>query len=328
MTSCSPRENSASVGPNMVSSRPPCLIVLGGATATGKTGLAIALAERMPTAILSADSRQIYRELDIGTAKPSCAERTRVPHHLIDIRMPTEAMTVAEYQREAQGLIRLLQDNGERLPWLVGGTGLYISAIVDGLQIPPVAPQAELRSQLARLGQYHCYDLLRQLDPAASHRIHPNDAVRTTRALEVAYVTGKPLSAQQGVCSPDYPVLFLGLDCDSLTLQRRIEHRTRAMLEQGLVREVEDLCDRYGTDLPLLKTLGYSEIIGYLAGNYSLGDAERLIVRHTCQFAKRQRTWFRKQKIQWFDAEMPDLVDQVWHTTGRFLAQHRYSLSP
>lgn len=297
----------------------PCLLALGGATATGKTGLTLALAQRSPLAVLSADSRQIYRELDIGTAKPSAEERSQAPHYLIDICAPTETLTVAEYQRSAQEHIELLQDSGQRLPWLVGGTGLYISAVVDGLQIPPVAPQPSLRSQLMELGQCQCYQFLQQIDPAACRRIHPNDTVRTVRALEVAYVTGKPLSGQQGHCPPSYPLLYIGLDCDSDSLKRRIEARTATMLEQGLVQEVEGLCDRYGTDLPLLKTLGYAEIVSYLAGNCSLAEAEQLIVKNTRQFAKRQRTWFQKRGIRWFDADAPDLVDQVWQTVSRFL---------
>ena len=219
----------------------------------------------------------------------------------------------------AQGTIKLLQDNGEQLPWLVGGTGLYISAIVDGLQIPPVAPQTDLRSQLMHLGQPQCYWMLQQIDPAATQRIHPRDAIRTIRALEVAYVTGHPLSVLQGQSPPPYPVLYLGLDCDPELLKVRIEQRTAAMLEQGLVQEVEHLCEQYGSELPLLKTLGYAEILGYLAGDYSLAAAQSLIVKNTRQFAKRQRTWFRKRSITWFDADAPDLIDQVWYMVEAFL---------
>lgn len=289
-------------------------MAIAGPTATGKTSLSLALAQKVSIAILSADSRLVYRGLDIGTAKPTLEERSQTPHFLIDIREPTEPMTVAEYQREAQALIKQLHDTEQTLPCLVGGTGLYISAVVDGLQIPPVAPQPELRSQLTRLGQSQCYAMLQQVDPPASDRIHPHDAVRTIRALEVAYVTGRPLSTQQGQRPPDYPVLYIGLDCHSENLKRRIEKRTAQMFEQGLVQEVEHLCQRYGSDLPLLKTLGYAETLGYLRGEYGMAAAQALIVKHTRQFAKRQRTWFRKRNIQWFDADAPDLVDQVWQT--------------
>ena len=284
----------------------PCLIAIAGPTATGKTGLALALAAKLPIAILSADSRLVYRELDIGTAKPTQAQRSQAPHYLIDIRDPTVTMTVAEYQQTAQIIIKQLHDTREILPCLVGGTGLYIAAVVEGLQIPPVAPQLDLRSQLSQLGQVQCHALLRQVDPLAGDRIHPNDAVRTQRALEVAYVTGQPLSRQQGKHPPPYPILYIGLDSDSDKLKARIERRTAQMLAQGLVQEVETLCDRYGADLPLLQTLGYGEVLGYLAGDYSLAEAEQLIVQHTCQFAKRQRTWFRKRPIAWFDAHAAD----------------------
>ncbi|MDB9525744.1 tRNA (adenosine(37)-N6)-dimethylallyltransferase MiaA [Oscillatoria sp. CS-180] len=297
----------------------PCLVVLGGATATGKTGLSLALARRLRVAILSADSRLVYRELDIGTAKPTVKERSQAPHYCIDIRNPTETMTVADYQQEANTLIQTLHDNRERLPLLVGGTGLYISSIVDGLRIPPVAPQAALRSQLLQLGQTQCHAMLQHIDPTAAQRIHPNDSVRTVRALEVAYVTGQPLSVQQGRQPPNYPVLYLGLDCETDFLKKRIEQRTAQMMEQGLVSEVETLCRQYGPDLPLLKTLGYAEMLGYLAGDYSIAEATALIVKSTCQFAKRQRTWFRKQPIRWFDAAAIDVVEQVWDAVQTFL---------
>jgi tRNA dimethylallyltransferase len=220
-------------------------------------------------------------------------------------------MTVAEYQQEAQVLIQTLHNTQEHLPLIVGGTGLYISAVVDGLQIPPVAPQPALRSQLSRLGQTTCYALLQQVDPISAQRIHANDVVRTLRALEVTYVTGKPLSVQQGQTPPDYPILYLGLDCDPDLLAQRITQRTGQMLEQGLIQEVEQLCNRYGSDLPLLRTLGYAEILRYLAGDYSLAAAEALIVQHTRQFAKRQRTWFRQRSIQWFDATSPTLLEEI-----------------
>ena len=294
------------------------LLAIAGPTATGKTGLSLALADYLPIAVLSADSRLVYRELDIGTAKPSPKERSQVPHYLIDLREPTETMTVAEYQCAAQGLIQQFHDTGACWPCLVGGTGLYISSVVDGLQIPPVAPQPELRSQLARLGQAQCYAMLQQVDAAASDRIHPNDSVRTIRALEVAYVTGRSLSSQQGQQPPDYPILYVGLDCDSDVLNARIEQRTGQMIDQGLVPEVAQLCQRYGADLPLLKTLGYAEILGYLAGDYDLATAQQLIVKNTRQFAKRQRTWFRKRNLLWFDAAAPDLVDRVLQAIADF----------
>jgi len=304
------------------SSRVPFLLVIGGATATGKSGLALALAQRVPSAILSADSRQVYREFDIGTAKPSVAERQQVPHYLMDICAPTETLTLAEYQAQAQGLIHQFHQHGTPLPMLVGGTGLYIDAVVKGLKIPPVAPHPDLRMQLMRLGQKQGYALLQHLDAESARRIHPNDTVRTVRALEVFYVSGHPMSALQGENPPNYPVLYLGLDCDAAALQDRIERRTRSMIELGFVDEVTRLAEKYGADLPLLQTLGYAEILRYLKGDVSLREAETDVVKHTRQFAKRQRTWFRNRgNLCWFDATAEKLVDQVWQKLTDFMHQ-------
>jgi tRNA dimethylallyltransferase len=299
------------------------LVVIAGPTAVGKSGLALALAERLEAPILSADSRQVYRGFDIGTAKPTEAERQRAPHYLLDLCEPTETLTVADYQQQAQDLIAQLHQQGQRLPLLVGGTGLYIDAIAKGLKIPRVAPQPALRSQLASLGQPQCYAFLQQLDPQAAQQIHANDTVRTLRALEVYYVTGKPISVQRGEDPPAYPILYLGLDClPSSDLDRRIQQRTRQMVEQGLIEEVQQLVSQYGADLPLLKTLGYAEIQQYLTAQISLEDAILLIAQHTRQFAKRQRTWFRKHpQIEWFNASAPTLLEDVWKRVQEFIGE-------
>lgn len=293
------------------------LIVICGATATGKSGLAMLVAMRLDSKIMSADSRQVYREFDIGTAKPTVAERNLVPHYLIDICEPTDMMTVADYQEQVQALIT---SSGVSPLLLVGGTGLYIRSIVQGMKIPRVAPQPELRSQLESLGQTQLYAMLQQVDPVATQKIHANDSVRTLRALEVYYVTGMPISAQQGENPPNYPILQIGLDCNVEKLGDRIYKRTQQMIADGLVSEVEHLCQKYGADLPLLNTLGYQEIKQYLAGDISLEDAKELIVLHTRQFAKQQRTWFRPySQIEWFDADSPDLLEQVWRRINEFI---------
>ncbi len=291
----------------------PTLIVICGPTATGKSRLALTLAQRLPAVILSADSRQVYRGFDIGTAKPSPLEQAQVPHSLIDICEPTVTLTVSEYQAQAQALIRRCHQAGQ-VPLLVGGTGLYIKAIVRGMKIPRVSPQPGLRSQLEHLDQTYLYAILHQVDPIAAAKIHPHDRRRTVRALEVFYVSGRPISQQQGESPPDYPILQIGLDCpnpDNLT--NRITQRTEQMLEMGLVAEVMALRDRYGPNLPLLATLGYHEIMRYLEGQLSLEAAKAEIIMHTRQFAKQQRTWFRADaSIEWFDCDRPDLVDTVW----------------
>lgn len=291
----------------------PGLWVIGGPTATGKSALALALADRLPGVILSADSRQVYRGFDLGTAKPSASDRQRVPHYLIDCCDPRQQFTLAEYQHQAQTLIDQIHRGEEVMPLLVGGTGLYIEAVVKGLRIPPVAPQPELRQQLQALGQVHNYALLQAVDPIAAQRIQPQDPVRTLRALEVFYVSGQPLSSLQGEAPPAYPIVYLGLDCDPPVLEQRIARRTEAMVAEGLVAEVEGLAQRYGADLPLLQTLGYGEILRYLQGDWRLDQAIAAIVTHTRQFAKRQRTWFRhRAQVHWLNAAAPDLVDQAW----------------
>ncbi|MEG4022057.1 tRNA (adenosine(37)-N6)-dimethylallyltransferase MiaA [Microcoleus sp. S13C4] len=298
----------------------PKLITICGATATGKSGVALALAGRLQSSILSADSRQVYREFDIGTAKPTAVDRTCVPHYLIDICDPTETLTLAEYQQQAQKLIADVDFPLSPSLLLVGGTGLYIKSIVRGLKIPRVGPMPELRSQLAELGQSQCYAMLQQVDRSAAEKIHLNDPVRTLRALEVFYVTGRPISEQQGENPPNYPILQIGLDCAIDVLVDRIKQRTEQMLEQGWIAEVEYLCKKYGCDLPLLNTLGYQEMKQYLAGDIKLEEAKELTILHTRQFAKRQRTWFRAYpEIEWFDVSTPDFVERVWQRVQQFL---------
>ncbi|MGK7942812.1 MAG: tRNA (adenosine(37)-N6)-dimethylallyltransferase MiaA [Crocosphaera sp.] len=285
------------------------LIVICGATATGKTALSVKIAEVFNSIIISADSRQVYREFNIGTAKPTQREMALIPHYLIDICEPTETLTLADYQEKVQ---QLIDSNLTEFPLLVGGTGLYIKSIIRGLKIPRVAPQQSLRLQLQSLGQQQSYQILQQVDPWATQKIHPNDQVRTLRALEVFYVTGIPISQQQGEHPPSYPIIQIGLDCSSEELNRRIEKRTKSMLELGLVKEVETIINKYGWNLPLLKTLGYAEIVDYLQGKLSLPEAETAIILHTRQFAKRQRTWFRAYaEIEWFDPTSDHLIEEV-----------------
>ncbi|MBF2025316.1 MAG: tRNA (adenosine(37)-N6)-dimethylallyltransferase MiaA, partial [Oscillatoriales cyanobacterium C42_A2020_001] len=206
-------------------------------------------------------------------------------------------------------------------PLLVGGTGLYIRAITKGLKIPRVPPQAELRSQLQTLGQVQCYALLQQVDPQSASKIHVHDQVRTLRSLEVFYTTGRPMSEQQGEYPPSYPILQIGLDCqDAARREQRIAQRTRQMVADGFVAEVEYLCGKYGSDLPLLNTLGYAEFKQYLFGECSQEEAIEQTILHTRQFAKRQRTWFRASpEIEWFDADSPSLLEQVWQQVCRFV---------
>ena len=298
------------------------LIVICGATATGKSGLAIAIAQRLNSEILSADSRQIYRDFDIATATVSKAELALVPHHFVSTSDPNCTVTVAQYQAEAQPLIDRLQQQ-RQIPFLVGGTGLYIKSVVKGMKMPRVAADEDLRSQLTNLGQVQCYQILQQVDPQAAQKIYANDPRRTIRALEVYYVTGRTISSQQGEYPPSYPILQIGLDCEHLNiLAHRIEHRTQQMIDLGWEDEVKYLGGKYGWDLPLLKTLGYAQMCQYLQGEISLAAAIDRTIVSTRQFAKRQRTWFRAiPEIEWFDSNDPILLDRVWHRIQNFTSQ-------
>lgn len=302
------------------------LIVICGPTAAGKSGLAMAIAQRLNSVILSADSRQVYRNFDIGTAKPSLAEQQQVVHELVDICEPTETLTLGDYQQRAQQLVAQYQAQLDcHCPLLVGGTGLYIKSITQGLKIPRVPPQPGLRVQLDQQGQKLNYALLASVDAAAVERIHPNDAVRTQRALEVFYTTGRPISEQQGENPPQYPILHIGVDSlndgeGNDRLRPRIARRTALMVKAGFVEEVKALVDRYGEDLPLLDTLGYAEMRQHLRGEVELAEAQRQVVLHTRQFAKRQRTWFHAvPEIEWFNSADGDLIEPVWQRVSQFL---------
>ncbi|MEM9511657.1 MAG: tRNA (adenosine(37)-N6)-dimethylallyltransferase MiaA [Cyanobacteria bacterium P01_E01_bin.48] len=302
----------------------PGLIVICGPTASGKSSLALQLARQFRLPLIGADSRQIYREFDIGTAKPTVAERSQWPHQLVDIADPADTVTVAQYQQWANDAISAAHQQ-HCTPLLVGGTGLYIQALTSGLAIPPVPPHPELRRQLTHLTQPICHAMLQQVDPAGAANIHPNDSVRTLRSLEVYYATGQPRSSLQRHQPPPYSLSILGLQCQDMDrLERRIRARTEAMLAVGWIEEVKQLQQRYGTDLPLLKTLGYAELGDYLQGSWTLDQTRDRIVRHTRQFAKRQMTWFRRTPgIRWFDCEAPDLYEQVIPVIRAFLAGQR-----
>ena len=270
----------------------PLVIALMGPTASGKTDLAIALAEAFDLAVLSVDSRQLYREMDVGTAKPTAAQRRRVRHELLDLRPPDRPITLQEFTALAQEAIAA-EHRRRGVALLVGGTGLYLKALLEGLRPPAVPPQPWLRAQCDALGQPLCHQLLRQADPEAAARIQAADAVRTQRALEVLYATGQPLTGQQQRCPPPWRVLELGLDPPDLV--QRIQRRTAALYEEGLLEECEGLIHRYGSDCPLLQTIGYGEACRLLAGSLDRRQALALTERRTRQYAKRQRTWFRRQ---------------------------------
>ncbi|MBA7638382.1 tRNA dimethylallyltransferase [subsurface metagenome] len=282
------------------------LVAIVGPTAIGKSKLAIRLAQTLDGEIVSADSRQVYRYMDIGTAKPSPEERTLVPHHLIDVVDPDEDFTLAIYQDMAHQAIEAIQKRG-KLALLVGGSGLYVQAVVGGWRIPRVAPDPELRHNLeeraAREGYMALYEELKQVDPAAAKRIDPRNTRRVIRALEVCQISGMPFSQLQQ-SSPSFRTLVLGLTTERADLYQRIDSRVDGMMERGLVQETEGLTKRgYSLDLPSMSGIGYKQIGRYLQGQIDLPQAVQQIKFETHRFARHQYAWFRPkdERIHWFD---------------------------
>ncbi len=287
------------------------LVAMVGPTAVGKTAMALRLADELPVEVVSADSRQVYRYMDIGTAKPTPEERQRVEHHLLDIVDPDESFTLAQYQQLAYAAIDDVHRRGS-IPLLVGGTGLYVKAVLEGLNIPHVEPDAHLREQLYAEADAEGYKTLhrrlRELDPAAAERIDPRNVRRVVRALEVFYLMGKPISALQSASPPPYRILRIGLHMPRHELYRRIDERLERMLAAGLVQEVRSLVERgYGYDLPAMSGLGYRQIGMYFRGEVSLQEAVSLIKRHTRHFVRQQASWFRADdpEIMWYDTSEP-----------------------
>ncbi|MFM7642081.1 MAG: tRNA (adenosine(37)-N6)-dimethylallyltransferase MiaA [Cyanobium sp.] len=285
----------------------PLVIALMGPTASGKTCLALELAEALSLAVISVDARQLYIGMDIGTAKPTAQQRERVRHELLDLRPPDHPFTLQDFLLLARAAVQAeLQRCGMAL--LVGGSGLYLQGLLQGLTPPAVPPQPPLREQFKALGQPLCHALLATCDPVAATRIAPGDTSRTQRALEVCYATGQPLSSQQRRIPPPWPVLELGLAPADLPL--RIKKRTLGMYEDGLVRETAALIARHGENCPLLDTIGYDEARRVLRGDLEESQAIARTEQRTRQYAKRQRTWFRRQHHPlWLEGE--ELMQQA-----------------
>lgn len=282
------------------------LVVVVGPTAVGKSAAAVVLAERLGGEVVCADSRTVYRGMDIGTAKPTPAMRARVPHHLLDVADPQEVFTVWDFQRLAREAIAQIRSRG-RVPVLVGGTGLYVRAVVDGLVIPQVPPDWAARRQWEEEERQQpgvVYRRLAELDPEAARRIPPQNLRRVIRALEVVVRTGRPLGevARRG---PEERAYQVGLTADRQVLYQRIRKRIREQLQAGLVEEVRALLAR-GVDpsVPAMQGLGYKELVPYVQGRASLEEAVRDLERNTRRYAKRQWTWFRADpRIRWVDVD-------------------------
>ena len=287
------------------------LLAVAGPTAVGKTALAIEVALRLHGEIISADSMQVYRHLDIGTAKPTLKEREQVPHHLVDVVEPTVDYNVSRYQKEAGEAIAEVAKKGN-LPLLVGGTGLYFNAVVYNYRFSPGSKTPDIRARLAREakegGSGALYRKLKDLDPESAANIHPHDLRRTIRALEVFYLTGKPIHRQvldTKSQKPDYKSLVIGINRPREELYSRIEERVDKMMEAGLLEETEGLLAKgYSPHLKPLQGLGYRHMLLYLQGKAGLDEAVALLKRDTRRFAKRQLTWFKKNRgIIWFTLE-------------------------
>lgn len=290
----------------------PVVVAVVGPTATGKSALGIELAKRLGGEVVNTDSMQLYRGMDIGTAKLTLGEREGVPHHLLDLWDVTEPAAVAAYQRLARGVVDDLLSAGKSAV-LVGGSGLYVRAVLDDLDFPGTEPEvrARLEAELEALGSGALHRRLEQLDPVAAERILPSNGRRIVRALEVIELTGRPFAA--ALPEPRYvrPAVQIGLGADRETLDARLDHRVDLMWEAGLVDEVRGLVPqgiREGRTAG--KALGYAQVLSFLAGDCSEDEAREETKRTTRKFARRQMTWFgRDQRVSWLPADHPQLVD-------------------
>lgn len=290
------------------------VIVIAGPTASGKTGLAVEFALKCNGEIVSADSMQIYRGMDIGTAKPTMEERKGIPHHMLDVVDPDEEFSVAQFQQMAKVCIKDILRRG-KVPIVAGGTGLYINSLVYNITFSETIADWDYREHLQKIaleqGPLVLHEMLQRVDPKSAGRIHPNNVKRVIRALEVFETTGKPISEHQEESrkiKPEYDYRIFGLEVDRDILYRRIEKRTDQMIENGLYEEVEGLLKKgYSPDLVSLQGIGYKEIIMCIQGKCSLDEAIYNIKLGTKHLAKRQMTWFRKTEgLRWINANEPD----------------------
>ncbi|MBL0224191.1 MAG: tRNA (adenosine(37)-N6)-dimethylallyltransferase MiaA [Geobacteraceae bacterium] len=305
---------------------PPKILVICGPTASGKSDLALQLASRLDGEIINADSMQVYRGMDIGTAKLSPVQLTDIPHHLIDVADPDQPFSAADFAEAADRAIRDICSRGKRVI-VAGGTGLYIRALLKGLVDSPGGTdelRLSLHEEAGRLGNEAMLERLRQVDPVLAGRTHPNNLVRIIRALEVQHLTGIPLSRYQqehGFSGQRYPSLQIGIRAGRALLYSRIDQRVDRMLEQGLQQEVQRLLNAgYSPEAKAMRAIGYKEISAFLAGEYSLEEAVRLIKRNSRHYAKRQLTWFNADRdILWL--EYPAEFDTILKHAIEFFDQ-------
>ncbi len=304
------------------------VLFIVGSTGIGKTALSIQLAKRMDGEIVSADSRQIYKYMTIGTAKPTREELAAVPHHFIDIKTPDEYYSAGQFGKEARICIAEIQKR-QKQPIVAGGSGLYIRALIDGLFEPKIADEVvktNLKKEAGENGIAALYDRLKAADPKAAAKLHPTDSQRIMRALEVFEVTGEPFSnfVDLKPRPADFEPCILGLTLERSELYERIEKRVDAMLELGLLDEVQELRKRgYGPDLNALQSVGYREAFLHLDGKLAASEIAALIKQKTRNYAKRQLTWFRKDKrIHWMDLSKFDSLNEIADFSHHLFESH------
>ncbi len=299
----------------------PSVIVLVGPTGIGKSKIAASLSALFPSEIVSADSMQVYKYMNIGTAKPSREDRRAVPHHMIDVIYPDQYFSAGEYAKMARDKINRIIDSG-KTPILVGGSGLYIRAVMDGLFSEPMIKETvkkRVKTQLADKGSHYLHEKLKKVDPIAAARIHPNDWRRIIRSLEVFFSTGETISSLQSKAKAkpiDCQYCIIGFKTERENLYGRIGSRVDLMFKKGLTREVRQLIKRgYDEDLLPMQSLGYREVSEYLNGHYDLDEAKAFLKRNTRHFAKRQMTWFNKDtRIKWIEISDADReADLICH---------------
>lgn len=302
------------------------VLVLIGPTAVGKTELSIDIAKHFDCEIISGDSMQIYRGMDIGTAKITEEEMAGIPHHLIDIKDPDEGFSVAEFQELVREKVTEITGRG-RLPFIVGGTGLYIQAVLYDYEFPEASYDPVLREKLMeeadKKGIAPFYEKLMEIDPESAKKIHPNNKRRVIRALEIYYTTGETMSAinARQKSAPVYDCLILGLTMDREKLYERINTRVDVMMEKGLLEEAKKLYDMDLGDVPATQAIGYKELFAYFAGELSLEEAVEQLKRNTRRFAKRQLTWFKnKLPVEWVDVTGGAGRVEIFQKINHFLA--------
>ncbi len=287
------------------------IIAITGPSASGKTKLSVEAAKALNGEIISVDSRQIYKELDIGSAKPTTEKRSGIPHHLIDIIDVNTEYTVADFADEAAAKIKEITERG-KVPILAGGTGLYFRVLLQDFDLPRVAPNNELRAELDKLSNEELYEKLKKEDAVLAEKIHFNNRVKIIRALEVCITLGMPMSQAQKKKENPYTVMWYGLNAKSRDyLYERINKRVDIMFEQGLLKEAKTLFEKYGENKILMNTIGYQELYPYLKGETDIKSASDLLKQNTRRYAKRQISWFNANKdIKWFDIEK-DLPEAI-----------------